>query len=89
MLFIIMEITNKKIYWVLNVLLAVLTFIVLMTIFAIRYYNGYPCIEETWTLEFFKYVVMWFPITVSMMAICYVPFKMLAGYLNKKLNNKD
>lgn len=66
-----------------------IVYIVLLSIFAYRYYNGYPCIEETWTLEFLKYVAMGLALTGICWVIAYVPFNMLASHIWSKNITKD
>lgn len=74
---------KNKIYWHLNWILVTVVFAILAIVFLCRYFNvGYP-VEESWTLEIFKYLVMWAALSVVAGTILWVPFKALAAKIAK------
>lgn len=74
---------KKKIYWHLNWITTAVVFIILAIVFMCRYFGVGTPVEETWTQEVFKYLVMWPVISAIVCTIFYSPFKMLSAKIAK------
>lgn len=76
---------KKKIYWLLNAVVAGVIFITLLCVFLYRYFAVGTPIEANWGEEIGKYLFMWPILWAICCTICYVPFRMLSAYIAKKL----